>query len=451
MNAISYLSGGTFHRYSLFGINILVHGKTGAIWQLDDLSWKLLDGQSAEPEGDALAELAAIASEARQAEERFAKQGALYAENLEEGPTHLKSLCLNVAHDCNLRCKYCFAGKGAFGGERGLMSSEVGKAAIDLLMQLSGPRQNCEADFFGGEPLLNWNVVKELVSYGKEQAAEYGKQLQFTLTTNGLLLDDEKLAFINEENMGLILSIDGRPEVHDRMRPDLGGSGSHSRVLAKIKEAVAKKADDNWWVRGTYTSWNLDFTQDVKFLVEAGFSNISLEPVVTDEEYQLREEDLPKIEREYERLASYYLQRQREGKPFSFFHFNFDLAKGPCLAKRLLGCGAGHAYLAVSPRGDLYPCHQFVGQEAYRIGTVFQGIEKPELGDRFRQAHIFNKEKCRSCWAQLYCSGGCHTNALAKNGDLMLPDELGCRIQQKRLECAIVIHVLTSAHAQIPA
>ncbi len=452
MDEISFLNGGSFHRYSLFGTKILVHGSTGAIWQLDDTCWRLLAGEdlSSESSGEALAELAAICEEARAAEARFAQQAALFASKLETGPMYVKSLCLNVAHDCNLRCRYCFAGKGAFGGERGLMSGRVGKAALDLLLQLSGPRKNCEVDFFGGEPLLNWELVKELTVYGRENAAKLGKKIKFTLTTNGLLLDSEKMDFINREQLGLILSIDGRPEIHDRMRPTAGGGGSHRAVLAKLKEAVARKTDDNWWVRGTYTGYNLDFTQDVKYLAEAGFANISLEPVVTDQDYRLREEELPLIEREYERLASYYLQRRREDRPFSFFHFNFDLAKGPCLAKRLLGCGAGHAYLAVSPKGDLYPCHQFVGQSAYRVGTVFSGVERPEMSEKFRAAHILKKEKCRLCWAQLYCSGGCHANALAKNGDLLLPDQLGCRIEKKRLECAIVIHVLTGGRAQIP-
>lgn len=454
MDAITYLNGGTFHRYSLLGTKILVHGKTGAIWQLDEASWDLLEDKDTllpQVREETLAELTAMAQEAKEAEDRFARQGAMYASNMEQGSTYVKSLCLNVAHDCNLRCRYCFAGKGAFGGERGLMSSQVGKAAIDLLMEESGPRRNCEVDFFGGEPLLNWDVVKELTAYGKETAARHGKKIQFTLTTNGILLDQEKLDFINKEELGLILSIDGRPEVHDRMRPGVGGCGSHSRVLAKLKEAVTNKADDNWWVRGTYTNYNLDFTEDVKYLVEAGFSNVSLEPVVTEEEYKLREEDLLRIKQEYERLTSYYLECQREDTPFSFFHFNFDLAKGPCLVKRLLGCGAGHAYLAVSPRGDLYPCHQFVGQEAYKVGTVFHGIQRRELGDQFRCAHILNKEKCQSCWAQLYCSGGCHANALAKNGDLLIPDKIGCEIQRKRLECAIIIHVLADARGKIPA
>jgi uncharacterized protein len=453
MDVLTYLNGGAFHRYSLFGTNIFVHGKTGAIWQLDSASWDLLEGKEipAPVREETASELAVMAKDAHEAEERFAREGTKYAQNMEEGPSFVKSLCLNVAHDCNLRCRYCFAGKGAFGGERGLMDSQVGKTAMDLLMAESGPRRNCEVDFFGGEPLLNWDLVKELTVYGEELASRHGKKIQFTLTTNGLLLDQEKMDFINKHQLGLILSIDGRPEVHNRMRPGVGGRGSHSKVLAKLKEAVASKADDNWWVRGTYTNYNLDFTEDVKYLVEAGFSNVSLEPVVTEEDYQLKREDLPRIKEEYERLATYYLQCQKERVPFSFFHFNFDLAKGPCLVKRLLGCGAGHAYLAVSPRGDLYPCHQFVGQDGYRVGTVFQGIQRRELGAEFRSAHILNKEKCRNCWAQLYCSGGCHANALAKNGDPMLPDELGCEIQRKRLECAIVIHVLSSVPAQIPA
>ena len=453
MDILTYLNGGAFHRYSLLGANILIHGNTGAIWQLDDASWALLEGQDLAPdiEAEALGELEALAGEAQRGEEAFAKQGAFYAQRLEGEASQIKSLCLNVAHDCNLRCRYCFAGKGAFGGERGLMTSQVGRAAIDLLMAESGPRKHCEVDFFGGEPLLSWDLARELTAYGKEQARLRGKQIQFTLTTNGLLLDPAKMDFINQEQIGLILSIDGRPSVHDRMRPGVGGAGSHSRVLPKLQEAVALKEDDNWWVRGTYTSYNLDFTEDVKYLVEAGFRNISLEPVVTDQDYQLKKADLPKIGEEYKRLASYYLACQREGRPFSFFHFNFDLAKGPCLAKRLSGCGAGHTYLAVSPRGDLYPCHQFVGQGEYKVGTVFTGVQRPQVGESFRSAHIVSKEKCQNCWAKLYCSGGCHANALAKNGDLFLPDELGCEIQRQRLECAIAIHVRANEIGEIPA
>ena len=358
----------------------------------------------------------------------------------------IKAMCLHAAHDCNMRCAYCFADTGGFSGPRGLMPPGTGKAAIDFLLEQSGNRRNLEIDFFGGEPLLNFGVVKELVHYGREREKEHGKHIRFTLTTNGLLLDDGKTAFIDEHMDNVILSIDGRPEVNDRMRKAVNGDGTYARIAGKLlRFAAARKENASsplYYVRGTFTKYNKDFAEDVRHLAGLGFENISIEPAVADADkpWALTEDDLPELFAEYDRLADLVLESEQEGNPVSFFHFKVDLDQGPCVYKRASGCGAGAAYVAVTPEGDIYPCHQFVGEEGYRLGNVREAagtLFQNRLSGMFEKAHIFAKDKCRECWAKYYCSGGCHANALRFEGSLMKPHRLSCALEKKRLECAI--------------
>jgi len=355
----------------------------------------------------------------------------------------IKSLCLHISHDCNLACSYCFAGKGSFGGPKNNMSLEVGKRALDFLIDSSGNRPTCEVDFFGGEPLLNWDTVKKLVAYGKQKASPRGKIFRFTLTTNGLLLNQEKEEFLNRENISVVLSIDGRKAIHDKMRPVPSGEGSYDLISPKIKSLVNSRKGENYYVRGTFTRNNLDFAEDVLFLVHEGYTEISLEPVVanSNEEFAFQEEDKERLRHEYARLAREYLNRKAAGRPFNFFHYNVDLERGPCLPKRLTGCGAGFQYLAVTPEGDLYPCHQFVGREEYRLGDLFQGIVNSGLVEAFKKAHVYNKEECKICWVRFLCSGGCHANAAANNGTIEKPYQMGCFLQKVRLEAAIYLYV----------
>ncbi|CEP68007.1 SCIFF radical SAM maturase [Moorella glycerini] len=355
----------------------------------------------------------------------------------------LQALCLHVAHDCNMRCRYCFAGGGPFGGERGLMSRETGYQALDLLFNESGSRPRVEIDFFGGEPLLNFGVVQELVAYGRERAAATGKKISFTLTTNGLGLTPAIEEYLIENQISVILSLDGRPEVHDLNRRTVSGQGTYHLVVPREQHFVAAQGHRDYWVRGTYTSQNLDFTKDILHMVELGFRYLSLEPVVAapEAEYAIKEEDLPRLAREYRYLARAYLEARAKGKPFNFFHFNIDAAAGPCLTKRLTGCGAGTSYLAVTPGGDLYPCHQLVGRRDYCLGNVREGILRPDLREDFRQAYVYNQPACSRCWARFYCSGGCHAANLAATGNLRQPAPVPCAIQKIRLEAAIYVQV----------
>ena len=351
----------------------------------------------------------------------------------------LKALCLHISHDCNLRCRYCFAGTGPFGGDREQMSYGVGKAALDLLFRESGARRNLEVDFFGGEPLLNLDVVKALVAYGEENGPKLGKEIHFTLTTNGVNLDESARHFLNEHNIAVVLSLDGRPEINDRMR----GKGTYQQITPNFLSLVRGRDFKNYYLRGTFTSDNLDFCADVKHLYELGFREISLEPVVSpDGDYRLTEDHLAAVENEYERLARYYLDCRKAGDGFIFFHFEVDLEHGPCLPKRLTGCGAGFDYFAVTPTGELFPCHQFVGRDEYRMGDVRQGIVKNDLREKFGAATLYQKEGCSDCWSRFYCSGGCHANGELLNGSLYKPDMLGCRLQRKRLECALAIKAI---------
>ncbi len=364
----------------------------------------------------------------------------------QEGEDIVKALCLHVAHDCNLACTYCFAGKGEYHGNRELMSFETGKRALDFLVESSGARRNLEVDFFGGEPLMNFDVVRQLTEYGRSIEAEKNKKFRFTLTTNGILLDDEILDFVNKEMGNLVLSIDGRREVNDRMRPRLGGQGSYDVILPKFMKAAKSRGQMNYYVRGTYTHYNLDFSEDVKHLAELGFEQISVEPVVAppDEPYAITKEDVPKLLEQYDILAKYVLDRKREGRGFNFFHFMIDLSGGPCAYKRLSGCGSGTEYLAVAPNGDLYPCHQFVGMDDFLMGNVATGITARELRDKFRSCSVLSRPECGSCFAKYQCSGGCAANAYNFTHDINGVYDIGCTLQKKRIECAVMIKAATA-------
>lgn len=358
--------------------------------------------------------------------------------------TVVKALCLHIAHDCNLACKYCFADEGEYHGKRELMSYEVGKKALDFLVANSGSRTNLEVDFFGGEPLMNFEVVKQLVKYGRSLEEPNNKKFRFTLTTNGVLLDDDILEFANKEMSNLVLSLDGRKEVHDLMRPRRGGQGSYDTVVPKFIKAAESRNQMNYYVRGTYTRNNLDFAKDVIHMADLGFEQISVEPVVADksESYAIREEDIDTLIKQYDELTAEMIKRKKEGKPFNFFHFMIDLSGGPCVAKRLSGCGSGTEYLAVSPSGELYPCHQFMGMKEFLLGNVDEGVIRTDIRDEFKLCNVYAKEKCKNCFAKFYCSGGCAANSYNFSGSINGTYEIGCELQKKRIECAIALKAL---------
>ena len=364
-----------------------------------------------------------------------------YVYDSKKRQTVVKALCLHIAHDCNLACKYCFAEEGEYHGRRALMSLEVGKKALDFLVANSGNRINLEVDFFGGEPLMNWQVVKELVAYGRSLEEPNNKKFRFTLTTNGVLLNDEILEFANREMANIVLSIDGRKEIHDKMRPFRGGQGSYDLIVPKFQKVAESRGQERYYVRGTFTHNNLDFSKDVLHLADLGFEQISVEPVVAgpEDDYAITEADLPVLMEEYDTLAREMVKRRKEGKAFNFFHFMIDLEGGPCVAKRLSGCGSGTEYLAVTPWGDLYPCHQFVGVEDFLMGNVDEGITRTDIRDEFKACNVYAREKCRSCFAKFYCSGGCAANSYNFHGHINDAYDLGCELQKKRIECAIMI------------
>ncbi len=364
-----------------------------------------------------------------------------YIESFKNRETVVKALCLHIAHDCNLACRYCFAEEGEYHGRRAFMSYEVGKKALDFLVANSGNRINLEVDFFGGEPLMNWQVVKDLVAYGRSLEKANNKKFRFTLTTNGVLLDDDIMEFANREMSNLVLSIDGRKEIHDLMRPYRGGQGSYDRIVPKFIKAAESRKQMDYYVRGTFTHNNLDFAEDVLHLAELGFKQISVEPVVTEETepYAIKPEDIPVIKEEYDRLAKMMIEKSGQGEGFNFFHFMLDLSGGPCAAKRLSGCGSGTEYLAVTPWGDFYPCHQFVGKEEFIMGNVETGIVKTEIREEFKACNVYAKEECQNCFAKFYCSGGCAANAYNYKGTINGVYDPGCELQRKRVECAIMI------------
>lgn len=454
------------HQYRNNGYNIVLDVNSGAVHVVDELCYDVIAHLAAgeEPDEAALDRpetleglLAALKDRYKEEEIREAledvkeltREGRLFTrdvfepmiDQVKQRKTVVKALCLHIAHDCNLACKYCFAEEGEYHGRRALMSFEVGKKALDFLIANSGNRRNLEVDFFGGEPLMNWDVVKQLVEYGRSKEEEYNKKFRFTLTTNGVLLNDEVMEFCNREMGNVVLSLDGRPEVNDKMRPFRNGKGSYELIVPKFQKFADSRNQNNYYVRGTFTRENLDFSQDVIHFADLGFKQMSIEPVVAspEEPYAIREEDLPKIMEEYDKLAVEYIKRQKEGRGFNFFHFMLDLNQGPCVAKRLSGCGSGTEYLAVTPWGDLYPCHQFVGEEKFLLGNVDDGITNTEVRDEFKLCNVYAKDKCRDCFARFYCSGGCAANSYNFHGSILDAYDIGCEMQKKRIECAIMI------------
>ena len=357
--------------------------------------------------------------------------------------TAVKALCLHVAHSCNLNCSYCFASQGKYHGDHALMSFEVGKQAFDFLIAHSGTRKNLEVDFFGGEPLMNWNVVKELVAYARTQEPLHNKKFRFTLTTNGVLIDDDVIDFANKEMSNVVLSLDGRKEIHDRLRVDFAGNGSYDRIVPKFQHLVERRGGKNYYMRGTFTHANTDFTNDIFHMADLGFTELSMEPVVCapDDPAALTPEDLPIVMEQYELLAKEMLRREKEGKGFTFYHYMLDLTSGPCIYKRISGCGSGTEYMAVTPWGDLYPCHQFVGEDAYKLGNIWDGVTNTAVRDEFKTCNAYARPECADCWAKLYCSGGCAANAYHATGSIRGIYEYGCELFKKRIECAIMMQV----------
>lgn len=444
------------HKYSMNGYNIVIDVNGGAVHVADDVTFRVLDFYKDKTKEDIVKLLAGEFDEDKVLEaydeiESLVEEGLLYSKDeYELHPSFVnrkpvvKALCLNVAHDCNLKCRYCFAKQGDFGGKAELMPLEVGKKALDFLVANSGNRRNLDIDFFGGEPLMNWEVVKELVKYGREIEKPANKNMRFTLTTNGVLLDDEKIDFINEHMHNVVLSLDGRKEVNDDMRITLNDKGSYDIIVPKFKKLIDQRPKDKYYyVRGTFTRENLDFSKDIRHFKDLGFELTSIEPVVDDESnpFALRDEDLPKIFDEYETFACELADSQLKGDKFKFFHFMVDLNQGPCVIKRITGCGAGNEYVSIVPNGDIYPCHQFVGKEEFIMGNIHDDeIKIPDdMRSMFKNAHVYNKEECKTCWNKFYCSGGCHANAINFNNDITRPYELGCEMQRKRTECAIMI------------
>lgn len=448
------------HLFTFGQDHLAFDSESGALHQLDAISAAVLeafiDAGGQTPSAGKLAELSdrygvGTAEECAAEIDSLIADGSLFApaldvtrQQLYPDTPRIKSLCLHICHDCNLRCRYCFAGTGDFGtGHRSMLDLETGKKAIDFLIAASGPRRNLDIDFFGGEPLMNWPVVVALTHYAEETGPKAGKNIRLTLTTNSVLLDEEKSAFINEHMKNVVLSIDGRPEVHDRMRPDAGGKGSYDRVMGRIRRFVAERGEREYYVRGTYTRHNLDFGSDVLHFADQGLEQISVEPVVAENGcgYEIRPEDVPAILAEYERLARDFVERREAGQPFNFFHFMIDTDGGPCAYKRLKGCGVGTEYCAVTPEGDIYPCHQFVGQPQFRMGNVHDepiALDQT-LTAKFAELMVPDKPECRTCWSRYYCSGGCAANAHAATGSVTGLYEIGCALQKKRLECALWI------------
>lgn len=428
---------------------------TGSLHIIDKLIYDILNENTLEPENEVIKKLENIYDEYEikeaynelleliENEELYTKD---YYEEVAkkslEGISYIKALCLNVAHDCNLKCTYCFAEEGEYKGKRSIMTFDVGKKAIDFVIEKSGPRKNIEIDLFGGEPLMAFDVVKKIVEYGKEVGKKHNKNIRFTLTTNATLLTDEIIDYLDENIGNIILSIDGRKEVNDRIRKRASGKGSYDIIMPKIKKMVEKRGNERqYYVRGTFTTENTDFYDDVMHLVENGFKEISIEPVVlpSDDELAIKHSDLEKIFNEYDKLTEEMKNRLNTNDEFKFYHFAIDLEGGPCIYKRISGCGAGHEYVSITPEGDIYPCHQFIGNEKFKMGNIIDETFDLSVGDGFKEAHVYNKPKCNECWAKFYCSGGCQANNYNFNGDIYTPYDIGCKMQMKRIECALAL------------
>lgn len=441
------------HKFRQAGYNILLDVNSGAVHVPDDCAFDVLDCISAPMSAEMPDELPEKLPQYTVEELREAygelyglyKDGALfteddyekYSETMVRSP--IKSMCLNVAHDCNLRCEYCFAQTGDFGGERCIMPPETGRRAIDFLIENSANRENIELDFFGGEPLMAWDTVVETVRYARSVEKKHGKKFRFTITTNGLLLDDDKIDFINREMVNVVLSLDGRKDVTDRIRKTLNGKSAYDVIVPKFQKLVQSRGDKDYYVRATFTKYNLDFTDDIIHLRELGFEQLSAEPVVTDinEPYAITESDLPRVFSEYDRLCEVMMNREKD--KFNFFHFMVDLDQGPCAIKRLRGCGCGNDYVAIDPNGNIYPCHQFVGIDDWKMGNLYDGSFDNDIKSIFAATHVYSKQGCRECWAKFFCSGGCNANSFIYEGDVKKPHNLSCEMQKKRLECALTL------------
>ena len=451
------------HTFTALGVHVAVDVNSGAVHVLDKMMLDLLD-QIVPPMGgkcpnaikaklpqydpDELDEAWEELKELQDCGLLFESDDYIDPEAAVQEGAPIKALCLNVAHDCNLRCRYCFASQGGYGTGKKLMPPEAAKAAIDFVVEHSGKRRNIEVDFFGGEPMMALNTVKETVEYARSIEAEKNKHFRFTMTTNGVLLDDENIAYFNREMKNCVLSLDGRKQVNDAMRIFPNGKGSYDTIVPRFRKLVAARGDQEYYLRGTFTRENLDFAEDVRAIAEQGFRHISVEPCVgpNDDPYAIKEEDLPRCMEEYEKLARYLLRHPE----VNFFHFNVDLSQGPCVIKRMRGCGAGAEYVAVTPEGDIYPCHQFVGKKEYRMGNVLDGTFDASIADQFANLNIYTREDCRTCWARFYCSGGCSAANLNANGDLKKPARVGCALQRKRLECAIAMQAIRAGLAEDP-
>lgn len=448
------------HQYKMNGYNIVLDVESGCIHTVDDVAYDIIELYETTPANELISVITqrynVTANEVREVMEdleTLRSEGKLFTKDLFSGQAHLfkerqsvvKALCLHVAHACNMTCGYCFAGEGEYHGEKAIMSYEVGKRALDWLIENSGTRQNLEVDFFGGEPLLNFEVVKQLVAYGRSREAECGKKFRFTLTTNGILLDDQVIEFVNKEMSNVVISLDGRKEVNDRMRKTLDKKGSYESILPAFKKLAESRGQKDYYMRGTYTHYNTDFASDIIHMADLGFKELSIEPVVAppDAPYALTEEDLPKLLSEYQRLADEMLERKREGKgrDFTFYHYMIDLTGGPCIVKRISGCGVGTEYVAVTPSGDLYPCHQFVGEEKFLLGNIWDGITNNTICSEFKGCNVYSHEECKDCFAKLYCSGGCAANAYHTTGSISGVYDMGCQLHKKRIECAIMLKV----------
>ena len=449
------------HQYKLGGLNIVLDIYSGSVHLVDEVAYDMIgmyETSDRESIIAAMLEKYGDREDVTREElnlccdqiEALKASGQLFAPDTfadragalkEKTSGVVKALCLHVAHTCNLNCSYCFASQGHYHGDRAVMSLEVGKRALDFLIENSGTRRNLEVDFFGGEPLMNFDVVKELVAYARAREKECGKNFRFTLTTNGLLINDDVIDFANRECSNVVLSLDGRKEVHDRFRVDYAGNGSWERIVPKFQKLVEAREGKNYYMRGTFTHANPDFLEDIKVMLDLGFNELSMEPVVCapDDPSALTEEDLPIVLEQYEKLAELMLERHRAGKPFTFYHYMIDLKGGPCIYKRISGCGSGTEYMAVTPWGDLYPCHQFVGEEAFKLGNVFDGVDNKTVQEDFASCNVYARPECADCWAKLYCSGGCAANAYHATGSVRGVYKYGCELFRKRMECAIML------------
>ena len=448
------------HQYRLGGYNIVLDVCSGSVHAVDDVAYDIIGLFEDREREDVLRAMGEkypdlTAGELAECYDQVAAlrdAGKLFTPDTyepmagrlkEKTAGVVKALCLHVAHTCNLNCSYCFASQGKYHGDRAIMSFEVGKQALDFLIANSGSRRNLEVDFFGGEPLMNFQVVKDLVAYARSVEKQYNKNFRFTLTTNGILIDDDVIDFANRECSNVVLSLDGRKEIHDRFRVDYAGKGSWERIVPKFQKLVEARGGRNYYMRGTFTHANPDFLQDIRQMLDLGFTELSMEPVVcaAGDPSALTEEDLPIVLEQYEQLAELMLQRDREGRPFTFYHYMIDLTGGPCIYKRISGCGSGTEYMAVTPWGDLYPCHQFVGEERFKLGDIYQGVTNHEAQAEFAACNVYAHPQCRDCWARLYCSGGCAANAYHATGSVTGVYEYGCRLFRKRMECAIMVAV----------